>query len=193
VAPDRASFYVVVEGTAETPTDAVARVETKLKAVTEALKGFGSRVTLDAPVAYGVGATPAPNGYPGVATPPTNLARAVLRVQLGRPDQVANVVAAAINAGAATSSSLAFESSSADSVRRARVSDAISVAHADAEAIAHSLGAQLGALVSVTTGGGPVGFQQSSSLVFDQRFGQQAPAPEVSVTTTVSVQYRLIR
>ena len=193
IAPDRASFYLIVEGTAETPADAITRVETKVKAVTEALKGLGSRVKLDPPIAYGVGPTPALNGYPGVAAPATNLARSVIRVQLDHPEQTAPVVAAALAAGAASSSSLAFESTAADSVRRARIADALSVARSDAEAIGASLGARLGALVSVTTTGGPFGFQQSSTLNFDNRFGQQAQTPDIVVTTTVTVQYRLVR
>jgi len=193
VAPDRASFYLVVEGTAETPTDAIARVDTKLKAVSEALKALGSRVTLDPPVAYGVGPSPTPNGYPGVASPATNLARSVIRVQLSRPEQIANVVAAAISAGAATSSSLAFESSVADSVRRTRIGDALNVARLEAEAIATALGAKLGVLVGVTASGAQFGFQGPSFLSFDNRFGQQATAPEVTITTTVTVQYRLVR
>jgi uncharacterized protein YggE len=193
VAPDRASFYVIVEGTAETAPDAIARVDTKVKMVADALKALGPRVTLDAPIAYGVGPSPAPNGYPGVATPATNLARSVIRVQLSRPEQIANVVAAAIGAGAASSSSLAFESTVTDSVRRARIGEALSVARMDAEAIASSLGARLGAMVSVTTNGGQFGFQAPSTLNFDTRFGQQALAPDVTVTTTVTVQYRLVR
>ena len=193
IAPDRASFYVIVEGTAETPADAVARVDSKLRMVSDALKAFGSRVALDPPIAYGVGPSPAPNGYPGVATPATNLARSVMRVQLSRPDQIASVVAAAIGAGAATSSALTFESSVADSVRRARINDALSVARMDAESIASSLGAHLGALISVATSGGPFAFQAPSTLSFDSRFGQQAPSPDIVVTTTVTVQYHLIR
>jgi hypothetical protein len=63
----------------------------------------------------------------------------------------------------------------------------------DAEAIASSLGARLGALVSVSTGGSQFGFQQPSTLNFDNRFGQQASAPEITVTTTVTVQHRLVR
>jgi uncharacterized protein YggE len=168
-------------------------VDTKLKAVSEALKALGSRVTLDPPVAYGVGPSPTPNGYPGVASPATNLARSVIRVQLSRPEQIANVVAAAISAGAATSSSLAFESSVADSVRRTRIGDALNVARLEAEAIATALGAKLGVLVGVTASGAQFGFQGPSFLSFDNRFGQQAAAPEVTITTTVTVQYRLVR
>lgn len=192
VAPDRASFYVVVEGTAETPADAIARVDVKLKAVVAALKGLGSHVRVDSPVAYGVGPSPNLNGYPATA-PATDLARSVVRVQVDRPEQTAQVVAAAISAGAASSTSLMFESSVADSVRRARIKEALANAHTDAEEIASSLGGHLGALMSVSTTGGPFGFQSSSMLNFDTRFGQQAQAPEIVVTTNVTVQYRVVR
>lgn len=193
VAPDRASFYLIIEGTAETPADAIARVDTKLKAVLEALKSFGPRVVLDTPIAYGVGPSPAPNGYPTPPTPATNLARSVVRVQLNRPEQLGNVVAAAIGAGAATSSSLAFESSVADSIRRARIGEVLGAARTDAETIASALGARLGTLVGVTTSGTQFGFQGPSYLTFDTRFGQQSATPEVTVVTTVTVQYHLIR
>src|SRR5262245_34322015 len=78
IAPDRASLYVIVEGTAETAADAITRAETKLKAVTDALKAFGPRVRLDPPVSFGVGPTPNLSGYPGQASPPTNIARFVV-------------------------------------------------------------------------------------------------------------------
>jgi hypothetical protein len=192
VPPDRASFYIIVEGTAETPPDAIARVDTKQKAVTEALRGFGARVKFDQPIAYGVEPTPAPNGYPVAPIPATNLARSVIRVQLDRPEQTGHVIAAAIGAGAASSSGLTFESSAADSVRRTRITEALGAAHLEAEAVAASLGGRLGALVNVTITGGPFAFPQQS-LNFDNRFGQQASAPDVTVAATVTVQYRLVR
>lgn len=193
VISDRASFYLIIEGTAELPSDAITRVDTKLKAVTTALKALGPRVTLDPPIAYAVGPSPAPNGYPGNANPPTNVARSVIRVQLNRVDQVAQVVATAISAGASNSSSLAFESSVVDSVRRVRITEAIDVARADAEAIAHSLGGRLGALVSVNTSGGPIGFSPPPALVFDNRFVGQSAAPEITVNGSATVQYRVVR
>src|SRR5687767_15014873 len=64
LAPDRASMYVLVEGAAETPADAVARVETKLKAVSEAIKGLGSRAEADRAITYSVGPAAQPNMYP---------------------------------------------------------------------------------------------------------------------------------
>ena len=192
VVPDRASMYVVVEGTAETAVDAVARVETKYAKVIEALKGFGPRVEMDKPMAYTVGPVVNQNGYPGAATPASNLARSVIRVQITRPEQTAQVIAAVLTAGASSTSSIAFESTMADSIRRARFADALAGARADAEAIATALGGKLGALVDVITGGNN-GFQQNISLNFDNRFGSQSPAPEVAVVVTVTARYRLIR
>ena len=191
IVPDRASFYVVVEGTAETATDAVARVETKLKAVTDALKTFGARVDVDRAIAYAVGPTPAPNGYPGVATPASNLARSVIRVQITRPEQVAHVIAAALTAGAASTSTLSFESSATDSVRRARIGEVLGVAKLDATTIATSLGGRLGGLVDVSSTT-QLGFQQSTTLNFDNRFGQQSLAPEIAITTSATVRYKLL-
>lgn len=193
IAPDRASMYLIVEGTAETAPDAIARVQAKLKTVTDALKGFGSQVKLDAPISYGVGPTPNQTGYPVPASPPTNLARFVVRVQLDRVDQLASVVAAAIGAGAGTSSSLMFESSVADSVRRSRITDAIAAARLDAEAVAASLGGRLGSLVSVTSTGGAFPFQGPSNLIFDNRFSQPTQVPDVQINTNVTVQFRLVR
>jgi uncharacterized protein YggE len=193
VAPDRASFYLIIEGSAETPADAIARVDAKVQTVAAALKGFGSRVKLDPPLAYGVGASPLVNGYNGMTQPPTNLARSVIHVQLERPDQIAQVIAAGISAGASSSSSLTFESSAVDSVRRVRMSEVLAVARTDAETIAKSLGARLGALISVNTSGGNLGFQAPSMLAFDNRFGQPTPAPEIAVSTSVTVQYHLVR
>lgn len=190
---DRASFYVIVEGTAETAPDAVARVETKIKAVTDALKGAGGRVEVDRPIPYTVGAPPNPNGFPVASATSSNLARSVIRVQLWQVDRLAHVMAAGIAAGAASTSTIMFESSMADSVRRAKFAEAIAAAHADAEAMATGLGGRLGAFVDATSTGTP-GFQQQSTLSFDNRFGlQQTPAPEVVVTATVTVRYRLIR
>ncbi len=57
-------------------------------------------------------------------------------------------------------------------------------ARVDAEAIATALGGRLGSLVSVNVTGGPFGFQQATTLNFDNRLGQQAQVPDVTITTT---------
>jgi len=194
IAADRASLYVTLEGTAETATDAVARVDTKIKGVTEALKALGARVVSEPPIAYTVGPTPAPTGFPGVATPASNLARTVIRVNVSGSEHLAHMIAAVLGAGAVSTSSVTFEATTADSVRRTRIAEALAVARLDAEAIAASLGGRLGALVDVsTTGNLLTGFQQPTVLSFDNRFGQQSMAPEVTITTNVTVRYRLVR
>ena len=81
IAASSATFYVTVEGSAETAVDAVARVEAKVGAVTDAIRAYGARAVVETPVSYSVGLTPAPNGYPGVATPRTHLARTLVRVR----------------------------------------------------------------------------------------------------------------
>jgi uncharacterized protein YggE len=194
IAADRASLYVTLEGTAETATDAIARVDTKIKGVTDALKALGARVVFEPPIAYSVGPTPAPNGFPGVATPASNLARTVIRVNVSGSEHLAHIIAAVLGAGAVSTSSVTFEATAADSVRRTRMAEALAVARLDAAAIAASLGGQLGALVDVsTTGNLLTGFQQPTVLNFDNRFGQQSMAPEVAITTNVTVRYRLVR
>lgn len=193
LAPDRVSFYLIVEGTAETAADAVTRAESKLKAVTDAVRSLPQRPLFDAPVAYGVTPSPMQQNFQGMTAPSTHLARTLVRVQLTRPEALASVVAAALAAGAAGSTGVSFESSAADSVRRARVAEVINVARQDAEVAAAALGARLGALVSVSVSGGPVGYSSSSIVNFDNRFTPQAQAPEITVHTSVSAQYRLVR
>ena len=192
VAADRASLYVVIEGTAETALDAVARVETKIKAVADAIKAFVPRVESDKPFAYAVGPTPAPSGFPGTASPPSNIARSVIRVQFSHPEDIARLVAAALAAGAASTSTYSFESSVADSVRRARIGEAMTVARADAEVMARSLGGQLGGIVDATSTA-VFGFTQPPTLSLDTRFPPQYPTPEVVVTASVTVRFRLVR
>jgi uncharacterized protein YggE len=190
--PDRALFFAIVEGVAETPADAIGRVDTKVKAVTDALKAIGSSVDVDRPVTVSIGPVQTNNGYPSTPTPPTNIARVAIRVQVGRVDQVSRVVAAALTAGAASTSSPTFESSVADSVRRARIADALAGAKADAQAIATSLDGHVGALVDISSNAGN-NFVNPTVLYLDNRYSPQSMAPEVVVTSAVTVRYRLVR
>jgi len=193
IAPDRASMFVLVEGSAETPADAVARAETKLKAVSDALKALGPRTEVDRAITYSVGPAPQPNMYPAPTLPTSNVSRAVLRVSVVGLDQLARVAAAALGAGSSGVSSIMFESSAADSVRRSRMTDALAQARADAAALAAALGGKLGELVEVTSNAGPLGFQGPTMLNFDARFSQPPQAPDVSISSSVTVRFRLVR
>ena len=194
VPPNRASFYVVIEGTAETAADAVARVQTKIGPVLDAIRRAAPGAHLAPPIAYGVGPSPSQNGYPMPATPPTNLSRSIIHVELDVPAQVATVAAAALGAGATGITGLTFEATAADSARRAQVAGALEAAHGDAQTMAEALHGKLGALLDVSLGGGPTGIAfASQQIVFDQRFTQPSGAPDVPISTVVTVRYRLER
>lgn len=190
IAPDRASFFLSVEGSAETATDAVARAETKLQRVGDALRGVSPRVEFERPLTISVGPTNR-GGYPSAASPLPQTARAVIRVHVARLEQVAPVIAAALEAGAGGTFGMSYESSAADSVRRERTAQAIAGAREEAAAVARALGVRLGGLADVSVGGGPI-FQTPSSFNFDVGFSQSTPAPEVIVTSSVTLRYRLI-
>jgi hypothetical protein len=193
IAPDRASMYVLVEGSAETPVDAITRVETKLKTVADALKGVASRVEVDRSMTFSVGPAPQPNMYPAPVVPPSNVSRAVLRVNVASIDQLARVTATVLGAGASSIANVTFESSVADSVRRARMTEALAVARADAQTLAAALEGKLGPLVDVSTTAPNVGFQGPTAIAFDGRYMGPSQIPEVVIMSSVTVRYRLIR
>lgn len=192
IAPDRATFMVTLEGAAESAGDAVSRAEAKRRAVADALRALGDKVTSEAAIALAVSPTPNMGGFPQSNLPATFTARSVIRVHVHAIDQLAAVQAAVLDAGGASVPSLTFESSSADAVRRDRVAEAITAARREAESIATALGGRLGTLVEVTTTGGPA-TPQPSFLNLDGRFGVQGQAPEVLVTAVVTLRFRLLR
>jgi len=192
IAASSASFYVTVEGSAETALDAVARVEAKVGAVTDAIRAFGARAAAGPAISYSVGPPAQPGGYPPAPSPHSHLARTLIKVHAAGTDAVARIIASAIAAGATGTSTLSFEAESVDSVRRALTLAAIAAARRDAEAIAASLGGRLGAFVDASSSS-PSVYPQASVLAFDTRYSQQPPAPEVTVATNVTVRFRLVR
>lgn len=193
LAADRTSFYAVIEGTGETSTDAAARAERKLQTVLEAARQSSARADLSPAVPYGV--MPAPNygGYPGQPSQNPFVARYVVRVQAMRNDQLMSLSAALVAAGA-TVSLPQFEAQAADSARRARFSEALAQARADAEALAAAMGMRLGALIEVSSSGGPGANFGNQFVSLGRPFDMSgsAPPPEVVVTSNVTVRYRLL-
>jgi uncharacterized protein YggE len=192
VMADRASMYVVVDGAAETAADAVARAGTKMKGVVDALKALGNRVEAERPISYTVGMTASQNGFPQPATPLSYTARSLVRITVMHPEELGSTLASILTAGAANTSGLAFEYSGADSVHRAREVEAIAAARADAQAMAAALGGHVGALVDVSTSGAPINNPFGNVLNFDVRFGAQTPPPELTISATVTMRFRLI-
>ncbi len=192
VAPDRATLFVTVEGTAESSSDALARVDSKLKGIGAALRGLGAGVTAGAPTTVSVSPTPNNRGFPSAPSANTLTARAAFKVQVSDIAMLARVFAAATDAGAASTGALTFESSAADSIRRAEMAIAIQGARLDAEAIARALGARVVGFVDANTNVGQA-FSQPATLPSENFGGSPLFAPEVTLTVTVGVRFRLMR
>jgi len=193
IAPDRVTFFAIVEGGAESAPEAAQRAERKLQAINEAVKQLGGRAEVLSTTPYGVMPAPNLNGYPGQSTTNPFVARYIMRIQSTRVDQLMGASSALISAGASSISPPQFEATASDSVRRAKFSDAIAQARADAEVLASGMGMRLGALIEVS-GTGPVPFQGINSQFINLGRGfDMGPSqpPEVVVTATVTVRYRL--
>lgn len=194
IVPDRATVYILVEGSGESPPDAAQRASQKLQAVSSAIRQAGLAVDAASAMPYGV--TPAPNlnGYPGASAQASYVARFAIRVQLARLDQITPLAAAAITAGASSSSAPLFEASTADSARRVRFTEALATAKQDAEALASALGGRLGALIEVATTGAPAHGGPSGFMSFVNRYDYGSPtqSPDVQVSATVTVRYRFV-
>jgi uncharacterized protein YggE len=75
----------------------------------------------------------------------------IVTVELRRMDQVGPVIDAALGAGANQIHSLNFGLANADSARRSALASAVSVARADAEAMARAAGGSLGPLIELSS------------------------------------------
>lgn len=193
--PDRASFFAIVEGNAETPADAAARVTAKARSVFDALKGAGAAAgapEIAAPLVFSVAPTSNRNGYPAPSNTPSFTARAVVRVGQARPQHAATLMATALGAGASNISFVTYESTLADSVRRVKGAEALAAAEREAAGLATTLGGRLGPMLDVTETPNP-GLVQRNVLGIDYGIGQEFMTPEVSVAATLTVRYRLVR
>lgn len=190
--PDRASFFAIVEGTAEAPADAAARVTTKARAVFDALKGAGGAAEIAAPLVFSVAPTSNRTGYPTSSSTPSFTARAVVRVAHARPQNAATLMATALGAGASNISFVTYDATAADSVRRVKGAEALAAAERDAAALATTLGGRLGPMIDVTATPNP-GMLQRNVLSIDYGIGQELMTPDVPVAATLTVRYRLVR
>ena len=190
--PDAASWFITIEGTAETSRAAQALADTKLNAVTQALRALGGAVTLGTPVSFSVGPTPGVRGYPGSPAVGTVTARTAMRVHVTRMAYLGRALAAAAEAGAAGASGVTFESSAADSARRAEVALALATARQEAQIIATALDGRIGGLVDVGTTSNDRMFAQPTMLPMEGMV-QQVGVPEVTITVTVTARFRFVR
>jgi uncharacterized protein YggE len=151
VAPDRATITFVVETkgpAAATVAAQNARIQERVLDTLRALGYTGARVSTRN---YHVG--------PNYETTQRELrqvgyvARNAMTVRITQLADIGPLIDAALARGATQVGGVAFESSRADSARRAALAVAAEKARADAEALAQAMGGSLGALLDATTTG----------------------------------------
>jgi uncharacterized protein len=118
--------------------------------------GLGNAVST---ASYSVGQNFEPDPVSRMPRPTGYAARAAIRVRLTDISAVGRIIDAALARGATGVDGVYFESSQAETLRRAAMADAAAAAHADAEVLARALGGSLGPLVSASAvGSDPRGF-----------------------------------
>lgn len=183
--PDRASFSFAVQTKATTATAALSRNAADTRAVIAAVQGAGvpaadvqtSQVSLD-PVTSSDGTTIV--GYTASDT------ITVTKLSIAKAGQV---VDAAVGAGATSVYGPSLTVSSQDALYNQALKAAVAQAKSKAQALADAAGETLGAIVSMTEGGG------SAPVPFGKSAGEAASTPiepgTQEVDATVSVTFAL--
>ena len=149
--PDRATILFAVETHGKSAAVAGTQNARTQRAVLDTLRSLGFSKTDLSTVGYSVspeydynnrdGKPPLLTGY---------VARNAVRVNARKIDLVGPAIDAALAKGSNSVSSLQFETSQIDSVRRAAMKEAVGRARADAEAMAVAAGGSLGSLIEAT-------------------------------------------
>lgn len=149
--PDRATILFAVETHGKSAAGAGAQNARTQRAVLDTLRALGFSKGDLSTVGYSVspeydynnrdGKPPLLTGY---------VARNAVRVNVRKIDLVGPAIDAALAKGSNNVSSLQFETSQIDSVRRAAMKEAVGRARADAEAMAVAAGGSLGSLIEAT-------------------------------------------
>jgi uncharacterized protein YggE len=157
-APDVAQLNVGVQTVGQSAQQALADNGAAMRRVTDALRGRG---IADADIQ-----TSGINVYPQMGSADTQngpqqitgyVASNSVNVRLTDPAQAGDVLDAAIAAGANTTGGITFGLKDESAARRAALDAALKDARAHADAIAASLGKQVGDVIAVTEDAYPVG------------------------------------
>ena len=192
IAANAASMFAVIEGTSETTAGAIARVDEKVKVVTDSLSRLGRRVVADKPVPYRMTAIIPQAGY-GYPSPTAGgfITHVLLRVRVPDIQDLAVVQSTLLSAGAASITGQTFEIPDSDDAWAQNTRTASSSARAAAATLAAEQGKRLGRLVA-TSSHGYGGGSQSSQISLDPRNQTYGAAPEVVLTTTVTLVFQLL-
>lgn len=187
VTPDRAAVTVNVQTRASAADVAASDNARRSRAVMDALAKLGlsrEQLTTEGYSVYPEMRYDKDGGSPKVvAYVVTNSVRAETR----RPEQAGALIDAALSAGANMINSLSFYASSIDEGRRQAISQAVTSARADAEAMARAAGGTLGTLIELSTQGPTVPPRPMYDMAMRGKMTAQAETPVSPGQQTVSV------
>jgi uncharacterized protein len=149
--PDRATIYLGVQSRATSAATAARDNAQRQSAVIAAIVALGVSRSQISTENYSVSPETRFDQSTQKTTVTGYVVSNVVRVELQRIDQVAPVIDTALARGANQINSLDFSSSNSDDARRHALADAISIARADAEAMARAAGGSLGPLLEMST------------------------------------------
>lgn len=191
VVPDRATIFIGVQSRAATAAAASAENARRQRAILDTLRALGLESSQLGTINYNV--TPEMQYSPSSAPKVTGyVVTNTVRAELRRIEDVGRVVDAALAKGANEISSLQFTSSKADSVRRAALSEAVTNARADAEALARAAGGSLGPLLEVSTTSMPIRPMMEMAVAKSAVAGPRTPVEPGEQTVSASVTARWV-
>jgi uncharacterized protein len=149
VAPDRATITLAVETKGPSAATVAAQNARVQRRVLDTLRALGFAESAVSTLNYNVG----PNYEQGAREMRQvgYVAHNAITVRVAQLERIGAIIDAALARGATQVQNVSFESSRADSARRAALAEASAEARADAEAIARAMGGSLGALLDATT------------------------------------------
>lgn len=195
--PETAVFFVVIEGTGETAAAAVAKADSIQANLRRALGALGRGLAVGPTLPVSTGSQ-SPRFMPqqrgdGMSAPAIPKShRMALRISVEQLGLLSRAMAAAVDAGATGVVNLQFESSKADSARRAQIASAVTDARREADAMAAAMGMRVDGITDVSTN--ILDRMMSMSQGFSPEIGvMTSPVnPEVLITTMVNVRFRVV-
>lgn len=180
VAPDRATVTISVTTRSELAATAAAENARIRERILDTLRllGLGSAAST---ATYNIGRDYEPDTS-GRMTRVRTAARGSIRVQLKDISLIGRVIDASLARGATGVDGVYFESSAAEGARRAALTDAATMARADAEALARALNGELGRIVSASTTPPSVDPRSQPMMRAGFSFGGAVSAPPTQIT-----------
>ncbi|HEX7122195.1 MAG TPA: SIMPL domain-containing protein [Gemmatimonadaceae bacterium] len=190
VPPDRVTIVLAVQTRASTPLQAATENNERMTVVLRALRQAGLDSSEISTAHYTVHPQTWRNENDTVY-----VASNAVRVETGKLDQLAQVIGAALDAGATTVSALEFGLADPSAATRDALGDAVRNARLQAEALAAAAGGTLGDLEHLSTQ--PVGFvpvyaQRDMAMMSMQGGAPPITPGQVTVTATVTARWRFV-